>query len=84
MSHPIQEIVKSKNGVLRFKENKIVTYLLDKGPFDMNHLAMQEFSKEDLEQFAQLIGYSVDGFSNLSYVSDETFYKVDRKKAFNK
>jgi len=31
-----------------------------------------DFSQEDREQFAQLIGYSLSGFGELSYVSDET------------
>jgi len=57
----------------RFEENKIVTYLLDNGPFDMNDIASLDFSNEDREQFAQLIGYSLGGFSELGYVSDETY-----------
>jgi len=32
-----------------------------------------KFNDEEREQFAQLIGYSVSGFGDLSYVSDETF-----------
>ncbi|GMV06748.1 MAG: hypothetical protein AMXMBFR53_30230 [Gemmatimonadota bacterium] len=31
------------------------------------------FSVEDSEQFAQLIGYSLSGFGELSYVTDETY-----------
>ena len=68
MKHPIQYI---KDG--RFIENKIVRYLLDAGPFDMNKLAVMNFDQGDSEQFAQLIGYSLSGFSSLSYVSDETY-----------
>jgi hypothetical protein len=71
--HPIQPIVKDEHGVARFKANAIVRHLLDAGPFDMNTLAGMEFSREDREQFAQLIGYSLDGFGELSYVSDDTF-----------
>jgi hypothetical protein len=59
--------------VLRFKENAIVRFLLDAGKFDMNDLALMPFSREDREQFAQLIGYSHSGFGELSYVSDETW-----------
>lgn len=72
MKHPIQPI-EDDNGTLRFKPNKIVQYLLDAGPFDMNHLAVIPFPQEDREQFAQLIGYSLTGFSELSYVRDETY-----------
>jgi len=77
--HPVQPMVKDDHGVMRFKENAIVRYLLDKGPFDMNHLALQEFSAEDAEQFAQLIGYSLSGFGDLSYVSNETYTKAEKE-----
>jgi hypothetical protein len=74
MKHPIQPLVKDVDGRIRFKENKIVTFLLENGCSDMNSLAREDFSQEDREQFAQLIGYSLDGFGTLSYVSDETYY----------
>ncbi len=71
--HPIQPVV-VVDGVHRFKENKIVRFLLEDGPFDMNDLAIRacqgQFSDEDQEQFAQLIGYSVSGACDLSYVSN--------------
>ncbi len=76
MKHPIQKIYKDEHGTVRFEENKIVRYLLDNGPFDLNHLAVAfsgEENREDAEQLAQLIGYSVSGFSELSYVSDEAY-----------
>jgi hypothetical protein len=41
---------------------------------------MIPFSNGDREQFAQLIGYSVGGFGDLSYVSDEA-YLVARAEA---
>ncbi|KKW12847.1 MAG: hypothetical protein UY48_C0008G0022 [Candidatus Gottesmanbacteria bacterium GW2011_GWB1_49_7] len=73
MRHPIQPLEKDTHGVLRFKRNEVVCYLLDNGPFDLNQLAMMVFSQEDREQFAQLIGYSLSGFNDLlPYVSDET------------
>jgi len=75
--HPIQPIAPDKNGTMRFKENAIVSYLLDNGPFDMNQLARLPFSNEDWEQFAQLIGYSLSGFGELSYVSDDTKAMLD-------
>lgn len=55
------------NGVKRFKKNAIVRYLLDSGDIDMNDLANLPFSIEDRRQFAQLIGYSVNGYNELSY-----------------
>jgi hypothetical protein len=74
--HPMQPAVRDEHGVIRFKANAIVQFLLDSGPFDMNALARMNFSDEDREQFAQLIGYSVDGFCDLSYVSDEAREKA--------
>lgn len=78
MKHPIQPIALDKHGVARFKENKIVSFLLNNGKHDMNSLACEDFSQEDREQFAQLIGYSLRGFGELSYVSDETYEAAER------
>ena len=68
--HPCQPIYRDSSGVIRFKQNAIVRYLLDKSPEDMNSLALIPFSDEDRAQFAQLIGYSVGGYRELSYVDD--------------
>lgn len=76
MKHPIQPLEKDSNNILRFKQNAIARFLLDAGPFDLNQLASRPFSQEDREQFAQLIGYSLAGFSELSYVSNETYDKA--------
>jgi len=73
VKHPIQPLVKDEAGRNRFKENRIITFLLDNGGFDMNKLAVMDFSQNDREQFAQLIGYSLDGYGTLSYVTDETY-----------
>lgn len=72
MRQPIQQLI-DVDGVLRFRENKIVRFLLDNGPFDLNVLAREDFSCQDREQFAMLIGYSFAGFGDLGYVSDETY-----------
>lgn len=77
MRHPIQPLALDASGVMRFKENAIVRYLLDEGGFDLNHIARKEFSQEDREQFAQLIGYSLSGFGELSYVSSDTYAAAD-------
>jgi hypothetical protein len=58
----------------RFVENKIVRMLLDTHPnMDMNTIACGDFTDQERMQFAQLIGYSLSGFSELSYVDDETY-----------
>jgi hypothetical protein len=74
--HPMQPIAKDEYGVYRFKANPIVRYLLDWGGIDMNKLAALEFDDADREHFAQLIGYSVGGYGELSYVSDESYHRA--------
>lgn len=69
--HPMQPL-RIENGTVRFKRNKIVEFLLDNGGFDMNALAALNFTREDRAQFAQLIGYSVGGYCDLSYPSKES------------
>lgn len=68
--HPMQPIL-LVDGIARFKQNAIVRFLLDTYPdVDMNRLACIGFSEEDRSQFAQLIGYSVSGYGDLSYAID--------------
>ena len=43
----------------------------------MNQLALMPFTVEDREQFAQLIFYSLAGFGELSYVTDETYARAE-------
>lgn len=82
----MQPIEIDNHGVARFKANRIVCFLLDSGPFDMNILARMNFSDEDRQQFAQLIGYSVSGFGDLSYADPKAVSKADNKveKMFRK
>jgi hypothetical protein len=55
-----------------------VRTLLDSArPLDLNDLAIMDFSVEDREQFAQLIGYSLSGFGDLSYVRSDTYAAAD-------
>lgn len=77
MTHPIQDLERDKHGVIRFKKNKIVEYLLDEGPFDLNGIAVLDFTDDDRAQFAQLIGYSKSGIGDLRYISDELWDKFD-------
>lgn len=80
--HPVQPLVEDASGVLRFKANAIVRYLLDAGPFDLNQLALLPFSDEDRVQFAQLIGHSLSGLGDLSYVSDDIYERVEAIEVF--
>lgn len=79
VEHPMQPIVLDERGTARFVENAIVVYLLDQGGLDMNKLAVLPFKKKDREHFAQLIGYSVDGFEELSYVRNGVARKARRR-----
>lgn len=65
---PLQPI---KNG--RFVPNRIVERLLEAAVIDLNDIARMDFTAQERMQFAQLIGYSLSGFSELSYVDDETY-----------
>lgn len=71
MTHPIQPLIEDSHGVLRFKVNAIVEHLLENGGIDLSQIAAMGFSREDREQFAQLIGYSWSGACDLGYMSDE-------------
>jgi hypothetical protein len=83
---PMQPVVQDDHGVLRFRANAIARALLDRdtergrvypnfparSDGGLNWVATQGFSREDQEQFAQLIGYSISGYHELSYVSDKS------------
>ena len=75
---PIQPIYRDEHGTKRFKPNAIVRYLLDEGGIDMNRLAVQDFTDDDRQQFAQLIGYSLGGYSELGYTSNAVFEAANR------
>lgn len=77
LNHPMQPVYLDEYGVVRFKTNKIVELLLARGPFNLNDLACMDLDKNDREQLAQLIGYSVSGFTGLSYVSDKTRWAAE-------
>lgn len=72
--HPMQPIIVDADGVNRFQPNHIVSFLLESGPYDLNQLALADFSDKDWRQFAQLIGYSVDGYHDLPYVQGRDNY----------
>lgn len=71
MDYPMQPLVTDEHSTIRFRANAIVRHLLDDGPFSLNTIAAGNFTAADREQFAQLIGYSLCGFEELPYVSDD-------------
>ena len=76
--NPMQPMVYDDRGVLRFKANPIVQVLLDTHPsLDLNQLACMSFSDDDRAQFAELIGYSLSGYGELSYVSDVRYEEAE-------
>jgi hypothetical protein len=78
MRHPTQPLAADDGGIVRFKENQIVRKLLDRSreglKTDLNDIACMEFPQEDRQQFAQLIGYSLSGYGELSYVDDAAYH----------
>lgn len=79
-AQPMQPIVLDDRGRPVFQENPIVRFLLDWAKargMGLNELQMMSFDNCDREHFAQLIGYSVGGYSELSYVSDVSYNKAE-------
>lgn len=78
--HPVQGVWKDGVDVVRFKQNRIVVDLYQAAraapqALDMNRIVSdwpRRYEREDLEQLAQLLGYSLSGMAVLEYVSDET------------
>lgn len=76
VNSPMQPLHIDEFGTIRFKANAIVQHLLDVAKHvgvNMNTIAMEGFKPEDEMQFAQLIGYSLSGYGDLSYVTDESY-----------
>lgn len=74
--HPRQPVYIDERGTARFRPNKIVAWLETSGRIDLNQVAIMvakgAFDREDQIQLAQLIGYSISGASDLSYMDRET------------
>ena len=80
--HPMQPLVVDAHNVVRFKPNAIVLALLDSNTvLDLNKIATMDFSVEDRNQLAQLIGYSVSGWGDLSYCNKRQRAGADRLAA---
>lgn len=79
MKNPIQPFMKDSQGVIRFKKNELVNALLEHGQSNglgLNELACKYTVAEhadDWQQLAQLIGYSLRGYGELCYVSDDAY-----------
>jgi len=62
--HPMQPLV-VVDGKVRFKENKLIRWLMKRGGLDLNHVFGSGCDQADLDQFYQLIGYTVSGYDEL-------------------
>jgi hypothetical protein len=66
--------IRNKKGILEFLENRIIRDLVDKGIINLNEVAKtyhEEKYNQDHQQLAQLIGYSLGGYLDLSYVGED-------------
>ena len=80
MKFPMQPIQIDEQGVVRFAKNRIVDDLLEFATarrFSLNQIATGDYSDDERMQLAQLIGYSVSGYGDLSYASEESIQKAD-------
>jgi hypothetical protein len=79
--HPMQPIERAKDGVIRFKANAIVRWLVDSEQIDLNQISIycqeHRVPKTDVEQFWQLLGYSVSGYRYLDFVRKATIATAD-------
>lgn len=79
LKHPMQPVYMDDNGTYRFKPNKIIAYLQERGVIDLNAIAvMFRYSPEDRTQLAQLIGYSVSGAADLDYFDERVWERADK------
>jgi hypothetical protein len=75
---PLQPIYKDEHGVYRFRANEITRWLVDSHKATLNTIMSRHTSKASQEQFAMLIGHSVEGFYELSYVREKTRRRVEK------
>ena len=83
MKHPMQPLEQDKDGIIRFKENRLIRFLLDSHPNqNLNSLSIRdqqgECNKGDYTQLMQLIGYSVSGYGGLSTSPKKIVRKADK------
>lgn len=66
--------IRTKKGILRFLENRIIKDLQERGIIDLNMIAREYYHDEynqDHQRLAQLLGYSLSGYLELSYVNED-------------
>jgi hypothetical protein len=71
----MQPVIIDKAGSPRFQDNAVVRKLLDEARergFGLNELFQFDFPQSDVDQFYQMIGYSVGGYCELELVSNRS------------
>lgn len=76
MTFPLQPVYRDERGILRFRPNLVVVKLTELCPGWDRAMQDPEVSDEDREQFATLIGFTLAGFCELSFVSDVAIAKA--------
>lgn len=77
----MQPVVIASDGCARFKENKIVSDLLDlasKHGVSLNQICMMGYETDDYAQLMELIGYSVSGYGDLDMARRDHVRRADR------
>jgi hypothetical protein len=80
--NPMQPVLIAADGVVRFKQNKIVNDMLEfcrSHGFGLNEIAMRDYEKDDRSQLMQLIGYSVSGYRSLGCSRARHVMRADEK-----
>lgn len=82
--HPTQPLVVDEHGVVRFKRNEVVRYMLDHPDADLNVLGREvelgRLPVADYMQLMQLIGYSVSGYGDCAYSSEHEVWREHADK----
>jgi len=69
-----KDVVEDDDGVLRYRENKVVSWLRESRNQCMNEIAVMHqrgmFTLEDMMEFYRLIGYSLSGFEEIWHEKD--------------
>lgn len=69
-------------GTARFRKNTIVAWLVENGHVSLNSIIENSpkggWPQEDIEEFWQMLGYSVSGYGDLSFIRPETVEAADK------
>ena len=79
----MQPIAPDSHGVARFRENDVIRWLVDVKGVNLNEVSRvaqtEEFDRYDVAQFWQMLGYSVSGYGDISFIPKSVVEKADSK-----